>query len=216
MPRRRNDGTFITKWTDEKISWLKENYNKTYKEMMEYLGISDDTIRQKINELGLERTTKYRPFKIDPNDTEFQSDLDNPRLSAPDIVEKYKDKYGIGESRIHQLRKQRGIKLQINTLARESSAEKKVREILEELDLAYIREKRIGEYSVDFYLGFHICIEVQGEYWHSKLDRIQADKRKRVFLRKRGYHVIYIWESELENAIAIIEKQLQIRGLPIV
>ena len=110
-------------WSSEKIMWLKSNYNLTYKEMCEYLGFNEETIRLKINELGLHRTTRYRPFKLDMSDTEFLSDLDNPTLTAPDIVEKYKDKYGVSESRIWQLRKQRRIKLQVDTIHRVSTSE---------------------------------------------------------------------------------------------
>lgn len=182
-----------------KLEWLKENYNLTYKEMCEHLNCSDDTIRVKINELGLKRTTKYRPFKIDPTNEEFWEDIDNPRLSAPDIVEKYKDSFGIGESRIHQLRKERGIKLQINHLDHFSTAEKKVQNILDKYDIAYFHSKRIGKFTVDFYLGFHGCIEVQGNYWHNKPERIERDKRKNKFLESNGYKTLYVWEDNIDE-----------------
>lgn len=199
----------------EKLEWLKVNYNKSYAEMVEYLQVDSETIRVTINSLGLKRTTKYRPFKLDMNDQEFISDLENPRLTAPDIVSKYKDKYGIGESRIHQLRKQRGIKLQINTLARESSGEKEVRQILDSLDLAYIREKQFGKYHVDFYLGFKGCIEVQGTYWHSKEDRRASDARKRNYLERRGYKILYIWDNKLQNAKNDILRFIKELGFPV-
>jgi very-short-patch-repair endonuclease len=204
-----------TKWNDEKLKWLKVNYNKTYKEMCEYLDICDDTIRVMINELGLKRTSRYRPFKLDMSDVKFLEDLDNPRLTAPDIVDKYKDKYGIGESRIHQLRKDRGIKLQINTLKRVSRSEKEVMNILDLLDVVYQRERRVGKYHIDFYLGFRLCIEVQGHYWHSKKDRQATDKRKKAFLEKEGYKILYLWDNDLVNAKQDIIEFMKIRGLPI-
>lgn len=202
-----------TKWSPEKIEWLKENYNLTYKEMESHLELDSETIRMKLKELNLQRTTKYRPFKIDMNDLEFISDLDNPRLTAPDIVEKYKDKYGIGESRIHQLRKERGIKLQINTLERISSTEKEVMEILDSIDVIYLREKRIGKYSVDFYLGFKICIEAQGGYWHNKPCRKETDARKKEHLESLGYKIIYVWENAVDKEYIVTE--LKKLGLPI-
>lgn len=202
-------------WSSENIAWLTQNYNLTYKEMSEHLGFDVETIRLKINELGLKRTSVYRPFKLDMEDPEFLSDLDNPTLSAPDIVEKYKNSYGIGESRIHQLRKQRNIKLQINTLHRSSIPELRVKSILDGLDIAYIQEKRIGKYSIDFYLGFKMCLEVQGRYWHSKPDRVKADKRKKKYLESLGYIVVYVWEDEMNLAKGIIKEALQNRGLPV-
>lgn len=202
-------------WSSEKIMWLKSNYNLTYKEMCEYLGFNEETIRLKINELGLHRTTRYRPFKLDMSDTEFLSDLDNPTLTAPDIVEKYKDKYGVSESRIWQLRKQRRIKLQVDTIHRVSTSESKVKEILDELDVAYIQEKAVGKYHIDFYLGFKLCLEVQGHYWHNKPERKATDIRKKDYLSRLGYKVVYIWDNELEKAKEIIKTALQEQGLPI-
>lgn len=183
--------------------------------MCEYLGFNEETIRLKINELGLHRTTRYRPFKLDMSDTEFLSDLDNPTLTAPDIVEKYKDKYGVSESRIWQLRKQRRIKLQVDTIHRVSTSESKVKEILDELDVAYIQEKAVGKYHIDFYLGFKLCLEVQGRYWHSKSERKATDIRKKDYLSRLGYKVVYVWDNELEKAKEIIKTALQEQGLPI-
>lgn len=202
-------------WTSYKLEWLKNNYNLTYREMKAELGFDEETIRLKINELGLKRTTIYRPFKVDMSDENFLKDLDNPTLTAPDIVNKYKDIYGISESRIHQLRKQRNIKLQVNTLKRVSTSELKVKSILDELDLAYIREKRVGKYSIDFYLGFKTCIEVQGLYWHNQPKRIKTDKRKKAYLNSLGYKVIYLWDNELESAKDTIISELQKLGFPI-
>ena len=202
-------------WTSDKIAWLKENYNLTYKEMVEHLQFDNETIRLKINELGLKRTTVYRPFKLDMEDQEFLSDLDNPTLTAPDIVEKYKDKYGVGESRIHQLRKERKINLQVDSIHRSSTSELKVQSILEELDVAYIQEKKIGKYHIDFYLGFKLCLEVQGRYWHSQSRRVESDRRKKQFLESKGYKVIYVWDDELNLAKGIIIEALRNQGLPV-
>ena len=199
----------------DNLEWLKLNYNKTYKEMEEYLNVDAETIRITLKEIGIKRSTVYRPFKLDMSDTEFLSDLDNPKLTAPDIVSKYADKYGIGISRIHQLRKERHIKLQVDTLSRESSAEMRVREILDELDLAYIREKRVGKYHLDFYLGFKACIEVQGEYWHSKPKRIECDYKKLNYLHENGYKVLYVWEDKIDESVNDILEFVKELGLPV-
>lgn len=199
--------------TPENEQWIKENFNKTYKEMTEYLGCCEEIIRLKINSMGLQRTSRYRPFKIDISDESFWEAIDNPRLTAPDIVELFKDKYGIGESRIHQLRKERGIKLQINHLSHYSSAEKEVQKILDDLDLAYIHSKKIGDFTVDFYLGKHTCIEVQGSYWHNRAERIERDARKKIYLESNGYNVLYIWEDNISEVD--IQKFVEDLGSPV-
>ena len=203
------------KMTAEKLSWLKKNYNLPYKELIKHTGCCAEVIRQSLIKLGVKRTTKYRPFKLDMGDKEFLGDLENPTLCAPDIVEKYKEKYGIGESRVHQLRKQRKIKLQIDTLKRPSLLELRVRGVLEKLDVAFIPEKLVGKYHIDFYLGFKICLEVQSTYWHNKPNRVETDKRKKAYLEKMGYKVIYVWEDEISDAENYLRTTLQKLGLPI-
>ena len=200
-------------WTSEKIKWLKINYDKPYKEMSKCLGICEETIRLKINELGLIRTTRYRPYKIDTSDASFWEAIDNPRLTAPDIVEMFKDKYGFGESRVHQLRKERGIKLQINHLEHFSTAEKQVQKILDKADLAYFHSKRLGKFTVDFYLGNQCCIEVQGSYWHTKVERVERDNRKKDFLDSNNYKVLYVWEDEISEKIIL--DFIKSLGLPV-
>lgn len=203
-----------SKWNDEKIEWLKVNYNKPYAELEEHLSLDGETIRMKLKELNIKRTSKYRPFKIDPNDIQFWADIDSPRLTAPEIIEKYKH-YEIGVSTVHMYRRKRGIKLQVNTIQSESSSERAVKEILEELDVAYVKEKKIDKYSIDFYLGFKCCIEVQGHYWHSKPKRVEADKRKLDTLTNLGYKVLYIWDNELDIAKGKILEFMKIQGFPI-
>lgn len=203
-----------SKWTKSKIEWLKSNYNKTYAELESHLCLDGETIRMKLKELNLVRTSKYRPFKIDPNDSTFWEAIDNPRLTAPEIVEMFKH-YEISCSTVHVYRRKREIKLQINTKASESSSERFVRDILERLDLAFIQEKKIEKYSVDFYLGCKACIEVQGHYWHSKPKRKLADERKLAILESLGYTVLYIWDNEFETAESKILDYVKSLGFPI-
>jgi len=42
-----------------------------------------------------------------------------------------------------------------------------------------------------------ICIEIDGDYWHSLPKRIQQDKRKDTFLTNKGYNVIRIKEKDI-------------------
>jgi very-short-patch-repair endonuclease/endogenous inhibitor of DNA gyrase (YacG/DUF329 family) len=50
-----------------------------------------------------------------------------------------------------------------------------------------------------------ICLEIDGDYWHSLPKRIQQDKRKDTFLTNKGYKVIRIKEKDiyanLENCV---------------
>ena len=44
-----------------------------------------------------------------------------------------------------------------------------------------------------------LCIEVDGDYWHSLPKRIQQDKRKDTFLKNKGYKVVRIKECDIHN-----------------
>ena len=96
-----------------------------------------------------------------------------------------------------------------------STSELKTEEILEEMDLAFIYEKKILNWKVDYYLGLKTIIEVQGEYWHN-LDKVkEKDERKFKELRNNGYKIIEIWENELSNKDKIKAKILSNFGSPL-
>ena len=69
-----------------------------------------------------------------------------------------------------------------------------LKDILEELELSYLYEHKIGKYKVDFYLGFKLVIEVQGDYWHSLEKTKEQDRMKKEYLENLGYTVLYIYE----------------------
>lgn len=198
----------------DNLKWLEKNYNKTYKELTDYLEVDEETIRVALKRIGIKRTSKYRPYKIDPNDNDFWSDIDNPRLTAPSIVRKYEGIYDISESTVWVYRRKREIKSQINWIDNESEAEREVRLILDELDVAYIQEKKFGRYHVDFYLGFRACIEVQGAYWHSRKSRRVQDTNKYKFMTNIGYKILYIDEKDSDKEEKIL-KFIKELGFPI-
>ena len=200
--------TLKSKWTQHKIDWLKENYNLPYKELCKHLDLDDETIRCKLKELGIKRTSKYTNGVYDHlyTDADFLADLCGQRLTAREVS----DKWGISQSRIWELRRNKGIKSKLNFLEHSSDLELRVKLILDKLDVCYQEERREGKYHIDFYLGYRICIEVQGSYWHKNRD---ADERKKAYLESLGYKVIYLWEKDIdENYIKHILKEL---GLPI-
>lgn len=87
--------------------------------------------------------------------------------------------------------------------------------ILDELKIEYINEKRFDFYNVDSYIEkYNIPIEVMGTYWHTdprfyteinysmQLDVFPRDKAKNTFFRKKyDREILYLWEYDLENNI---------------
>ena len=94
----------------------------------------------------------------------------------------------------------------------DSSAQRAMNSILEDLGIEYITEYPMGRYSVDNYLPrYNMFIEVMGDYWHvnptvydepvyeMQTDRIRRDSAKHDYIvNSTGIEPLYVWESDLE------------------
>lgn len=87
---------------------------------------------------------------------------------------------------------------------RSSSLERAVANVLDILEVQYEAQKRIGRYSVDFYLPErNLVIECDGEYWHQ--DKTRDDLRD-ANLRESGYQVVHVpGKAILKDALAALE-----------
>lgn len=102
---------------------------------------------------------------------------------------------------------------------KQTKIEKIIEDILVSLNLNYIRELKIGYYSVDFIFENKI-IEVQGDYWHanplkydhSNLSNIQRknvnrDKSKKTYLEYK-FKLLYIWEYDIYNDLEKVKHDI--------
>lgn len=201
-------------WTIEKEDWLIENHNLPYSKLREHLHLDGETIRLKLLELGITRTSKNTFSKINKNDEELMGDIANPYMTAPEIVEKYKDKYGFSDSAIHHFRKSLRIIAQQAGIAVSSKLERRVAKALEGLGIVYEQELKLGRYSFDFHIGFKVLIEVQG-YYHKKASISKRDKEKKLYAESLGYTVIYIEDGDIDEAESIIYNSLRSLGFPV-
>ncbi len=105
-----------------------------------------------------------------------------------------------------------------------SKLEKKFQPILNELNITYttqfsLRRSSTKIYRFDYFINdYNLIIEINGDYWHAnplfykKNDMIRyrkgfvkanviwkMDYEKKLFAKKNGYDLIYIWESEMKN-----------------
>jgi len=79
----------------------------------------------------------------------------------------------------------------------ETTPEKLMREFLDKEKIFYKQEYKIGSYWIDFYIpNMNLCIEVDGNYWHSFEKQKNRDKKKNEYLRKKGYSLLRIDEKE--------------------
>lgn len=173
------------------------------------IGLSMEAVRKRLKQAGYDTKAyfkvnpTYMPSKT-PNTDEFFSDLDNPRYSGADLSEKY----GVSDVAIQRRRKRRHgkFKLQLNTAERLTTPEKRVKEILDALDMTYFVHYVIEGWNVDFYLGAKKAIEVNGNFWHDSDSVKEKDNRKITQLQSSGYDVLVINEDDLHDPQSVKDR----------
>lgn len=92
--------------------------------------------------------------------------------------------------------------------SRISSPERKCKEILENLKVPFLHQVLIKpNFYVDFIVFEKVVLQVDGEYWHGherfnpltdrQLQQRKRDEAQTAYLRKCGYKVIRVWESDV-------------------
>lgn len=95
-----------------------------------------------------------------------------------------------------------------------------INNLLDDLNIKYINEYAVGDFSFDVYLpDYDLFIEVNGGFWHCdnrlyekieyiyQLNRIIGDKRKKTFVKnKLKKHILYLWELDIETDIELCKK----------
>ena len=182
---------FITE--GDKIILKELIKNKTLKEIASIRRCSEKYIKIKLWKLGLSNELPINKNRSDfLNTNDFLNDYCDPYLSHSALSMKY----GIKASKIAYWRRKDFGKnfLQVNSLPNNynTSYELKVKEILEELDIAYIQQKQIDKYKVDFYLGQKLCIECNGSFFHS----IEKDNDRNKYLIDNNYKILYLYDQD--------------------
>ena len=93
-----------------------------------------------------------------------------------------------------------GLKKQA-TMKGPTSIEKKVYDELKKRGLLFEKQKLInGHFLVDAYIPvFNLIIEADGDYWHSLPRVIKRDKSKNAYLKKCGFNLLRLTETEINN-----------------
>ncbi len=82
---------------------------------------------------------------------------------------------------------------------------------LQELNLNYEFEHRVGRYSIDFFLpDYEIAVECDGEYWHR--DRVEKDAARDKYLIGCGLTVVHLYGPDIREDVnkLLVEKLLPV------
>ena len=194
-------------FNDEELAYLRRNAGKkTLAKMSEDLGKNDWVIGKQLTKMGI--LVRLGKRVLPPESEEFDKDIANPAFSNSALGRKY----GVYGSTIKKWRDERfgTFKRMVDTWLNKSTAEMDFENILEELNLAYLYEKKIGKWKVDYSLGFNCLVEINGSHWHDEIQKtIEKDERKLRELNNMGYAVLVIWDYELKDKAAVKKKVLE-------
>ena len=96
-----------------------------------------------------------------------------------------------------------------------SKPQKILDKLLNDNNIAFEREYKAKQYSIDTYLhDYNLMIEVMGDFWHCnpckynepkydmQIKHIERDKRKHDYIKKEyGIEILYLWEHDLMNNV---------------
>lgn len=96
----------------------------------------------------------------------------------------------------------------------ETRLEARIGAALQDLGVRFVREHRVGRYSVDFaVVGIKLAIEADGDYWHDA----EKDARRDKVLASMGWATVRFGETEVYEADdihSLVISRLPIEALP--
>lgn len=202
----KKDLTVVYKMlNEEEKQFIRDNsFSMTITEMSKKLDRHAESISKFIAQENL--PIKLRKFDYFIQDEQFMEDIKNPAYSHSYVGAKY----GVTGGVISKWRKKLfgDFKSMTDTFLCKSTAELEFEKIINDLDIAFFYEEKICGWKIDYYLGHRVCVEIQGEYWHS-LDKVkEKDDRKINELKTKGYIVIEIQEENIHKNKSKVKKQI--------
>lgn len=197
---KMNDLSFPDDLTVDTILMFPTMISKyPFSELAKKWNIDWNSLKRIIHACGWSKLISIDAFADYSYSKQFDTDMINPELSSTTIG----IKYGLKNNTISTYRNKYygDIKYRTNVFLNKSTAEIKFESILRQIDLTFFYQEEICGYRVDYYLGQKLIVEIQGDYWHNKKRAIQSDKKKKEKLSQNGYHVLQIWEHDLDNDI---------------
>ena len=196
------NGFVFNKLLQWQVDYLIQNYQQQkLSDLTQTLGMCDETIFRLLKALNLKRERHF--YRVLPSTQAVNEDLANPYLSHVKIAKKYNTTPDV----VAQRRKRKGLSVRRNV--GRTLLEEEIISILTKMDIVFLEQKRIGKWSIDFYLGNKICLDVHGAWAHTKELVKERDINKHIELQAWGYQYIVIWESEIEQAEKIIRKNIK-------
>lgn len=206
-------GKSLTYTQREKI--IEDNKILNITEISKKIKVNERTISNFLKSQGIKPNRANPKYKkeIMLNNEDFKKDYENLLLSPTYIS----SKWDIDHKTIQIWRKQDygDYTHRVNGALARTRPEQEFEDILFNLEIPYFYQWQIDNWTIDYYLGNKICVEINGVYWHSIDKTLEKDERKLSDLKDKGYTVINFTEYEIYNeknkVIQIIKEHAALR-----
>lgn len=185
----------IEQW---QVDFIAQHADRKLKDIGKEINIDERRVGEILKLLGIKRVRHKKIYL--PQTMEVEQELKNPYLTHVEIAAKY----GVTDTCVAKRRKELNVKVRKKNY--DTLIEQQVEQMLLNLDLAFIKQKRIDKWSVDFYLGRKYCLDVHGKWSHSLKKVKERDKRKILFMQENFYNYLVVYEEELVNKEKVIQK----------
>lgn len=187
----------LTKYNSERIKNSSKKISKTRKEMSE-LGLLPST--------SGEKNGMFNKKPWNKGETKYTN---NSLFEAGLKQSKYRKKYWASLSDDQKNKIIGDLSLAANKARKDTKIEIIVKEVLENLNLNFIKNFKCDRFIFDFYLiDYNFVIECQGDYWHGnssyfeklneiQISNIERDKRKVEYLENNQIKSLFLWENEI-------------------
>lgn len=181
----------------------------TNKEFEEMFSIKERTIREFLNKYDKKALkADQRIYKKEDylKSEEFKNDYFNLTYSDSYVAQKY----GLSYKTLHGWRVEDigDDRKRLAKSLKKTEPESIFEDYLYDLEIPFFYEWKIDNWSIDYYLGQKICIEINGDFWHSRDKDIDKDNRKKQYLESKGYTLYSFTESEIINNKVYIYNEL--------
>lgn len=206
-------------WTEEEIEILKNSINsETYEEIAKKINRSLPALYNKVWELQLIPDEFKGSRKLKKEQILFIKE-NCYRMTDNELSKKF----NVSVETIEEIRGQYGLKKTGNEIKGPTYIESFVKDLLDELNIEYKYNQKLGDYKPDFYIeSLKIVIEVHGDYYHCNpylyqngpKDEIQIkhvihDYYKKCFYLSNGYNLLEIWENDINKTPDNVKEKIK-------
>lgn len=219
LPKRPQTHQLNPEMLYQNKDWLFDHFitkGETAKEIAEMFGVVEGTVIKWTKTFGL-RKMDYRDMFLSLKCPVCGEEVVRLRTYVTQKKREGCKNFFCGDECLKKYRSKsiKALNMYLRQERPETGIERKIREVLEELNVNFRSEEKIAFWVCDFYLPDHnLVIEAYGDYWHanpkmydpSELHekqqiRIRNDHFKINGLKHRGYKVLVLWENDINERI---------------